>query len=426
MTVERYFEMNDCTLVDVSHTVKPFTFVNFNSVLVDGGTYTNSNTSTNQFTFTVTGSYGISKIVNTTINAKFGINCVSHARRVATFMADSNTLLSPDTWQGIGIQIDDTTVGGASTVFGSVVTYNAINNYEFGIFNYGAESDITGNSLYCNNPILLWGGQKNVVLNNTMKSLDATAQGGDGGRCLVLGRKWFADYVQVSTAAADFTATTFTSSVAWDLSNVPTDGTAWAVVTSVNTGSPAVLFFGVINAADDGTDTVTVDQWIRVSDYATGIIPTGDDNYVTVNSWSSDNYIVNNIMDGIDSLNTLTFDFNPLEGKNIVDYNCYQAGSASLSNLGSDDLDTLAELQAKWVAWPEDSASWYLSTSKTSDTNSIEADPLFIDPDNYDLRLRPESPALNDGKEGSMGGWQPFALANQEYRARYAGNPLYR
>ena len=31
------------------------------------------------------------------------------------------------------------------------------------------------------------------------------------------------------------------------------------------------------------------------------------------------------------------------------------------------------------------------------DTNSIIADPLFVDPQNYDFRLQPDSPALNLG-----------------------------
>ena len=34
---------------------------------------------------------------------------------------------------------------------------------------------------------------------------------------------------------------------------------------------------------------------------------------------------------------------------------------------------------------------------KGHDTNSIIADPLFVDPDNYDFRLKPDSPALKLG-----------------------------
>jgi hypothetical protein len=33
------------------------------------------------------------------------------------------------------------------------------------------------------------------------------------------------------------------------------------------------------------------------------------------------------------------------------------------------------------------------------DQNSIYADPMFVDPDHYDFRLKPESPALQRGFE---------------------------
>ena len=40
------------------------------------------------------------------------------------------------------------------------------------------------------------------------------------------------------------------------------------------------------------------------------------------------------------------------------------------------------------------------------DINSVFADPMFVDPENYDYRVKPESPALKVGfKNFEMGNW---------------------
>ena len=130
------------------------------------------------------------------------------------------------------------------------------------------------------------------------------------------------------------------------------------------------------------------------------------------------NVIVNNIFDGSGTILAVDMGSGAEAFKdNRFDYNCYKAGSSGAFQVNGVIYDTIAALTA---AWPS------LSTVfANNDINSQMADPQFVNPPS-DLNLKPTSPLLNTGDQGSIGGWQPFALPQQEYRSRYAGPPLYR
>ncbi len=111
--------------------------------------------------------------------------------------------------------------------------------------------------------------------------------------------------------------------------------------------------------------------------------------------------LVNNIM-----MNTSTgvcLSIHTSTGKVYCDFNCYfNSGSGPLANIKGTVCNTIAEIQAAWIA----------DGQPNNDVNSIEVDPLFADIVNDDYRLLPNSPCLNTGQataqDGlvSFGAWQ--------------------
>ena len=84
---------------------------------------------------------------------------------------------------------------------------------------------------------------------------------------------------------------------------------------------------------------------------------------------------------------------------NIV---CFDSGGLLGSNWSNDNY--VMERNVYWDTRPGaaanlkfDGASWEQWQGRGDDTNSVIADPLFVAPEKFDLRLKPESPALKLG-----------------------------
>ena len=309
-------------------------------------------------------------------------------------------------------------------VIGASVQGNYIVGFEDGVWDEGTYTDIQHNYAKCTNPLRLAGSVGGNVINNTAIAVDGQAT----GRALVLGRFNFS--AESTDGVGDtFTATTYIDDTAWDLSTVVADGSMIAVVVAdADAGGLDFTYAGQIVLVNDGTDTITVKEWIKFD--GTIETPTVADFAVRCIRYPSKMRIYNNILDGTLSSFTFTFDYVPFDVANYIDYNCLQIGTSFMSNIGlfgnkgGATTNTLAAMQAVWLTY---SAAYPLNGA-----NSIELPPLV---DSFG-RLRTNSPCINAGRRDvdvngnvigrtSIGAWGPFALPSATRRPRYQFKTIY-
>lgn len=398
----RYRQMN-CTVESKAYSNNLYDLKNMTLLHIEGGTITSSNTGSSSFLISNLYPYGDTFIKDVTIT---GEDCIE-VRYEESLGKSYNvritgcTFTSPDDWEGRAIDLDYNWWNGKTIISGADISNNLIYNFNYGIFGSMSNSTISGNVVYCINPIIMYGGLKNKFFNNTLKAYDTDTR---EGRCLLFNRRDFSDEI-ASTEDSTFTSSTVTTTDGWDLSNVLTDGTV-KVLVKTESGARPISYYGVVSSVNDSTDTVTITGgWIKVSD-GSKETPANDTYYISCARFAEQNYVVNNIMDGGESSFVFTFDFNPLDGQNYIDYNCYNVQDGKwLSNLGTVAITRLTTQQAKWLTWPENVTAGYLSVSKYNDAHSIEADPYFVDTANLDFRLFSSSPCKNTGKPTLGGGY---------------------
>ncbi len=309
------------------------------------------------------------------------------------------------------------------------------NNYASGFLNgvlaRSKGSSFTGNTFDCVNGFKLEGVTGSVFNDNTVIA-HTSAVSSDTGRCLVFGRRVIADEV-AAAAANTFTATTFISNAAWVLSSVVADRTMIAIAYDGDTGlsSPSADFFGIINTVNDGTDTITVDEWIKVSDYSIET-PVDTTENVTVVLFSEYNRCYNNLFDGSDAVNTITYDFSPRASGNLVDFNTYIAGSGAIANINAVNQTTLAALQSKWAAWP---TTGELTNNNDQNSRVITTSP-FVNKTGNDFRLNIAQANFNTGEQiknvnnesigqSTVGSWKPLVIKGLPLRGRLSSGTIY-
>jgi hypothetical protein len=109
------------------------------------------------------------------------------------------------------------------------------------------------------------------------------------------------------------------------------------------------------------------------------------------------NKIINNIIDKGDGPRALRFGTTGEHWNTIVDYNCY--GGTGIIAWIDGSGKTFAQLQAIWPIYPStgdfDDPLYFDGNS----VNDINEDPLFVDVNNGDFRLKSSSPCLNTGQQ---------------------------
>ncbi len=414
----RYRQMN-CTVESKAYSNNLYDLKNMMLLHIEGGTITSSNTGGLNLLIYNSYPYGDTFIKDVKIT---GENCIK-VRYGESLGKSYNvritgcTFTSPGDWEGCAIELDYSWWNRETIVSGADISNNLIYNFRYGILGSMSNSTISGNVVYCLDPIVICGGLKNKFFNNTLKAHDTQTR---DGRCLLFNRRVFSDEI-ASTEDSTFTSSTVTTTAGWDLSNVLTDGTV-KVFVQANSGARPISYYGVISSVDDSTDTVTITGgWIKVSD-GSKETPANDTYYISCARFAEQNHVVNNIMDGSESRYVFTFDFNPLDGQNYIDYNCYNVQDGkTLSNLGTVSITSLPALQAKWLAWPENVTDGYLSVSKYNDAHSIEADPCFVDTANLDFSLFSSSPCKNTGKPTLGGGYT--SIGAYQFKQYAGGGP---
>ena len=185
-----------------------------------------------------------------------------------------------------------------------------------------------------------------------------------------------------------------------------------------------------ISSCNSGT--VTGNTLFGVSDVAFQYKDTSGNASFPGGGVTQDLRVWNNIFVTNSSAVAISTDSGTTNGNIWLDYNCYFNTSGNIGAVNNDTQLDLAALKAEWVSW---SASPY---GVVNDLNSVQINPQFVNATNGDFRLKATSPLLNIGNptgvdeagnptgKAAIGGWQPFALPQQEYRARQSGSPLYR
>lgn len=342
-------------------------------------------------------------ILDSVLTSERAIYCTAFSDTRAELTVKGCAITNTDTIEsGFGIWMD--TTAATATVAGARIIGNTITGYRGAIYDYAKETFVAGNNIYnCIDCINSYGSSKAVYVNNRLVSIDGTAT----GRCLMLGRKELAPETAKS-ASNTFTATTFVSNAAWDLSKVQTDKTCMAIAYDVQGVSPVPDYWGIVTGADNDTDTVTVLCWRKFADAsvetpAAGTTPTAANLYVAVVQYANQIYAAYNIMDGSDATNVFTYDFNPRVGL-FSDYNIYYPVK---HNLGGVAQTTLAALQAKWQSFPTaNEVTYYNDTySKVQDPGSSTG--LYLDMNGDSVRDWvgiPQSsgdyPAASDVRDG--------------------------
>ncbi len=301
-----------------------------------------------------------------------------------------NSFITGNLGQGVGIRTGNGCVG--------TISHNYFENLRWGTFTYDT-CLITNNIISsCVNGSFVQGHQS-FIINNTYISKDHSI---NDSRAILLNRRTFMS----QSNSTIFTATTATFGDSPILTN---SMVGMLVPVSDNWGGD-FEYYGVINAINDDTDTVTVDEWRKISDDS--IETPGDTSYATIVQFPRNVTIFNNIFDAFDALFTITFDYSPIAAGIVCDYNLYVPGIVMLSNLGKNlggkiSVTTLAGLQTRWTEFADSYPCFTIN-----DTHSIEADPMFIDPNVGDFRLDTNSPCINEGiptvLDGytTIGAWQ--------------------
>jgi hypothetical protein len=287
------------------------------------------------------------------------------------------------------------------TVRDVAILNNMIVGFQHGIMGFQEQSVIENNVIKCSNPLYLNGVRYSLIKNNTSYAVSGVPD--PDGRAIVFGRK---EWTNVTSNHTTFTANSVADSFMWDVSKTNTEMVC--IVTSAP-GDLAPVYYGVVQYG--GTNSVFVDQWIRVSSGQAETPPDGM--YAKVIQWSEHNTVLNNIFDAGNARYCITFDFNPRAGWNFIDYNCYVKGShpwISFSNLGiyvngQGGTANITEQRQRW--------SVFARVFIDNDLHSIEADPQFTNPSLNIFTLQPTSPCIRTGLPRvydampTMGAWMP-------------------
>ena len=300
---------------------------------------------------------------------------VHSSGRMAKLIMQDNNFYSNAEWDGYCLYLGGCWWSQEISIEGALIQNNLIYGFRYGIYTDSESSLYDNNVVYCRDPFILYGAHKNLLRNNTLKAHDTE----DQARCLLFNRLDRSPELDPGANTSTFTSTTVTAGSAyadWDLDNVPIDGTC-KVLCKATSGAKPSVYWGIITSADTVTKEVTVLEWRKVSD---GSVETPADNtyYVSCTMFAEQNTIVNNVFDSSEATYNHTFDFNPLDGENYIDYNNYYQGNGTyLTNLGSEAIENLEAQQSKWLAWPEDTYSDYISICKYNDANSTDENPLL-------------------------------------------------
>jgi len=109
--------------------------------------------------------------------------------------------------------------------------------------------------------------------------------------------------------------------------------------------------------------------------------------------YGKSNTIKNNIFDARDGTYTVYYsqDYASLNSNNFLDYNLYYSGSTALAWDSTQSINNLQSLRTVW--------SGLSAPYNTSDTNSLEGDPNFIDTSSNNFSLMNTSSAINAGTD---------------------------
>jgi hypothetical protein len=413
-SIEKRFQATDCTLIDSATTVNPLKFPDgFALVDLDNCIVASSNAVSTERIIKISSSLGPVNIRNCEFTGNWPVWIQSNDYPSMSAIIEDctfNSLVPAGVFTGNAIQLGpgEPATPATNTIRNTRIINNKIIGYDQGMIDTADETVVIGNVFDCADDIWFYGTKKPVMINNTF-----VGRGINAGRVrnIMLARTWKSPYV--AKADTSFTANTVVSGAAWNLANVEADGITMIAMTTTDVDTPPVIYYGIVAGVNDGTDTVTVDKWIEVAN-GNVVTPADATYHAVAYRWSEFSYSFNNIFARFDNHSCMTFDFNPLPGNHIMDYNCYDI-VAKVSNLGTDTISTLAQQQAKWQEWPMDTYklagaadSWYVSLSITNDLNSIQTAPQL------DANYRPQNSQLieggkpdTNGKSTSIGATSP-------------------
>lgn len=381
---ERRLIMNNCTVTSTDNDYALLNLYGMTQVFIYNTTFTCSANNDSDFAIDIVNPWNATYIDSCTFNTNYGVRIQDIPRAsdyVTIVNSNFTSLWTTGDYVGVAIRVNNNLPHSPVNAYYATVQNNVIKYYNNGIDYHGAYGLVKSNYVVAKDPMNLMGAYKVSVLNNTFKSSDSVAT---TGRATMFSRR-FCAWLDGSTAGVfDGTDSYFTNDTMtydttyakdggagdFNLSQVVADGLTIAFISDVTTAnSPPPTFWGIVTSVSDADDQVNVVKWTKVSD-GTTTTPTDGTGYLSVVRYASNNTVMYNILDAASATNTMTFDFNPVSGNNIIDYNAYYCGSAGISNLGTADIDTIADLRTKWKTWPTASDICYYN-----DTHSIEANP---------------------------------------------------
>lgn len=281
-------------------------------------------------------------------------------------------------------------------VVGCVCERNQVFGGNFGFYVQGSSGQIRDNVIVSQNPIVLFHGSFNKLHGNT-----AVAYGTAESRAIVLGRlTWFGGSLSQGYTNTTYDATSVAMGGGPDLSLAQAVFTmGYGQLMAYTKTSANLQKYGWITDLSDDLDKVTVDRWYRAGGIESPQPPTNGTPFWVV-SFPSGNVITNNIFDAGRGTSTITFDYNPQCGEDLIDYNCYVCGSNMFSNLAryaSGFIFSLVQMRARWAAWSQ--------LHPDNDSHSIEADPQMLLPMSGDVQLLPTSPCIDAGDPAYNPAW---------------------